>query len=96
MKQIATAIADKQVIKHEVPPKLINDTMDVFKEFFDMPAEDKVSFYSENPSKTCKLYTSSLSYDREEIHLWRDNLRHPCHPLEECMKFWPEKPTRYR
>lgn len=45
-----------------------------------MPAEDKLSLYSEDPSKSSKLHTSNLKH-REEIHLRRDKLRHPCHPL---------------
>ena len=74
----------------------MNDTMSVLKEFFEMPAEDKASLYSEDLEKRCRLYTSGLYYSKEKVHLWRDSLRHSCHPLEECMKFWPEKPTSYR
>ncbi|OMP09752.1 Oxoglutarate/iron-dependent dioxygenase [Corchorus olitorius] len=85
-----------QVVNHGVPENLFKDTMDVFKEFFEMPAEDKASLYSDDPLKRCRLYTSSVNFDREEVHLWRDNLRHDCHPLEECIKYWPENPTRYR
>ncbi|XWS46962.1 hypothetical protein CRYUN_Cryun14cG0112800 [Craigia yunnanensis] len=85
-----------QVINHGVPEKLMNDTMSVLKEFFEMPAEDKASLYSEDLQKRCRLYTSGLYYSKEKVHLWRDSLRHLCHPLEECMKFWPEKPTSYR
>ncbi|KAB5556132.1 hypothetical protein DKX38_007041 [Salix brachista] len=42
------------------------------------------------------LYTSSLLYATEDVHIWRDNLRNSCHPLEECIQHWPEKPARYR
>ncbi|XP_059660366.1 protein DOWNY MILDEW RESISTANCE 6-like isoform X2 [Cornus florida] len=85
-----------QVINHGVSENLVDDTVSLFKEFFNMPDEDKASVYSEDSNKSCKLFTSSLNYANEEFHLWRDNLRHPCHPLEEWMQFWPEKPTRYR
>ncbi|XP_039021675.1 hyoscyamine 6-dioxygenase-like [Hibiscus syriacus] len=85
-----------QVINHGVLESLVNDTMNVFKEFFELPAEDKVGVYSEDPKQPCRLYTGSPNYDSEKIHLWRDNLKHPCHPLEECIKIWPQKPTRYR
>ncbi|KAK9206544.1 hypothetical protein WN943_016822 [Citrus x changshan-huyou] len=61
-----------------------------------MPAEDKLSLHPEDPSRSCKLHKSNLNYHREAIHLWRDNLRHTCHPLEDCLKHWPEKPNRYR
>ncbi|XVE72954.1 hypothetical protein DITRI_Ditri11bG0079000 [Diplodiscus trichospermus] len=85
-----------QVINHGVSENLFNDTMNVFKEFFEMPAVDKAHIYSEDPKKPCRLYTSRPDNDTERVHLWRDCLKHPCHPLEECIKIWPEKPTRYR
>lgn len=85
-----------QITNHGVPEKLINETMSVFKEFFEMPAEYQASLYSEDPSKSCRLCTSSVNYNREEIHYWRDKLSHPCHPLDECLQQWPERPTRYR
>ncbi|KAB2602235.1 hyoscyamine 6-dioxygenase-like [Pyrus ussuriensis x Pyrus communis] len=46
--------------------------------------------------KSCRLSTSSGYFDLEDVHLWRDYLRHPCHPLEECMQQWPQQPSRYR
>ncbi|MBA0709892.1 hypothetical protein Golax_024910 [Gossypium laxum] len=85
-----------QVINHGVSENLVNDTMNVFKEFFELPAEDKAGIYSEDLKRPCRLYTSSPNFNREKVHLWRDSLRHPCHPLKECIKIWPQKPTRYR
>ncbi|KAG4139817.1 hypothetical protein ERO13_D07G218050v2 [Gossypium hirsutum] len=60
-----------QVVNHGISENLMNESMDVFNELFEMPDEDKV-------------------------HQWRDNLRHPCHPLQDCIKHWPQKPIRYR
>ncbi|KAK6937795.1 Non-hem dioxygenase N-terminal domain [Dillenia turbinata] len=85
-----------QVINHGVSMDLVDDTMNVMKEFFNLPAEEKASVYSVDPKQCCRLYTSSVNFDREKVHFWRDHLRHPCTPLEECMKSWPQKPTRYR
>ncbi|KAK8717967.1 hypothetical protein V6N13_045217 [Hibiscus sabdariffa] len=85
-----------QVVNHGIPEDVLNQSMDVFKEFFEMPAEDKAMLYSQDPKQSCRLLTSSANYDREKVHQWRDNLRHPCHPLEDCIKLWPEKPIRYR
>ncbi|KAG4188821.1 hypothetical protein ERO13_A08G189532v2 [Gossypium hirsutum] len=84
-----------QVINHGVSENLVNDTMNVFKEFFELPAEDKAGIYSEDLKRPCRLYTSSPNFNSEKVHLWRDSLRHPCHPLKECIKIWPPKPTRY-
>jgi hypothetical protein len=73
----------------------MHDVLDVANEFFGLPAKDKESLYSEDPKQTCRVRTS-INYDREKVHYWRDNLRHPCHPLEEHMPFWPQKPPHYR
>ncbi|KAF8401870.1 hypothetical protein HHK36_012819 [Tetracentron sinense] len=63
-----------QVINHGVSVKTIQDMSSVAKEFFEMPIEDMASLYSEDPKQTCRLYTS-IEYDKEEVHYWRDNLR---------------------
>lgn len=67
----------------------------VAKKLFEMPGEDKVNFYSKDPKQNCWLYTS-IDYDREKVHFWRDNLRHSCHPLEDHVQSRPLKPPRYR
>ncbi|KAL4585767.1 hypothetical protein LXL04_010393 [Taraxacum kok-saghyz] len=85
-----------QVVNHGVSEDLIDDTMKVAKDFFDLPDEEKAKVYSTDSNKTCRLFTSSYTYDKEQLHFWRDNLRHPCHPLDECIHLWPENPTNYR
>ncbi|OMO78458.1 hypothetical protein CCACVL1_14365, partial [Corchorus capsularis] len=85
-----------QVVNHGIPEEMLNDTWKVCEEFFQLPVEDKASLMSEDPESKCKLVSSSIKYSTEKVHLWRDNLKHSCHPLEECVKSWPEKPTRYR
>ncbi|KAL4379334.1 hypothetical protein GQ457_02G003790 [Hibiscus cannabinus] len=86
-----------QVVNHGVPEDVMNGSMDVFKEFFEMPAEDKAAMlHSEDPRNRCRLSTSSANYAWEKVHHWRDKLRHPCLPLQDCIKHWPEKPIRYR
>nr|XP_043620225.1 hyoscyamine 6-dioxygenase-like [Erigeron canadensis] len=99
VQQILNACQDYglfQVINHGVDNDLLSDTMSVVKEFFDMSNEDKASVYSEDPSKKSRLYTSTYDYDNEKVHLWRDNLRHHCYPIEDYIHLWPQKPARYR
>ncbi|XP_004292202.1 PREDICTED: hyoscyamine 6-dioxygenase-like isoform X2 [Fragaria vesca subsp. vesca] len=84
-----------QLINHGVPDTLLDKVLNVANEFFELPGEDKESVYSENPMQSCRLYTS-IDYMRERVHYWRDVLRHPCHPLEEHIQFWPQKPPQYR
>ncbi|KAI7730134.1 hypothetical protein M8C21_001422 [Ambrosia artemisiifolia] len=85
-----------QVINHGVDNDLLHDTMSVVQEFFDMPNEDKATVYSEDPSRKCRLYTSTYDYENEKVHLWRDNLRHHCCPIDDFIHLWPQKPTKYR
>ncbi|KAI3514588.1 hypothetical protein L1887_13131 [Cichorium endivia] len=84
-----------QLINHGVDDDLMIDTMRVAKEFFDMPNEDKASLYSEDPNKKCRLFTS-VEYENEKFHFWRDNLHHQCHPVDDFIHLWPQKPIRYR
>lgn len=86
----------KQVINHGVPEGLMNDTMNLYKEFFDMPIEDKERVFSDDSSQSTRLYTSGLHFAKEEVHYWKDTLKHPVHPVEDYNHTWPEKPTRYR
>ncbi|KAI9119180.1 hypothetical protein K1719_009855 [Acacia pycnantha] len=85
-----------QVINHGVSENLMNETRSVLREFFEMPNVAKQQVYTEEFSKSCILFTSSISYANEKIHLWRDFLKHPCHPLHKWQHFWPQTPTRYQ
>ncbi|CAM8998106.1 unnamed protein product [Rhodiola kirilowii] len=88
-----------QVINHGVPTELMDDAMRVCNDFFNMSADEKEKFYSDEDGRTSDygVYTSSLRYPNEDVHLWRDTLRHPCHPhLKDCIEFWPDKPQNYR
>ena len=86
----------KQVINHEIPKELLKDAMSVFTEFCELPFKDKSHLYSEELNENCRLYTSSYNYAREEIHYWRDCLKHNCSCLEENIDYWPQKPVKYR
>ncbi|XP_028802695.1 hyoscyamine 6-dioxygenase-like [Neltuma alba] len=85
-----------QVINHGVSEKLMEETINVLKEFFQMPDEDKKHLYSEDFKNDCILSTSCMNYGNEKVHQWRDFLKHSCHPLYKWQKFWPENPPTYR
>lgn len=38
----------------------------------------------------------SIDYVKEKVLFWRENLRHPYHPLEDHIQFWPRNLTSYR
>lgn len=80
------------MVNHGVPEHIINDAMNVMKEFFNMSTNDKVST---NPNNGW-IYTGSTGYTKDGVYLWRDNLKFTCHPLVENTTKWPEKPTKLR
>ncbi|WCJ38372.1 2-oxoglutarate (2OG) and Fe(II)-dependent oxygenase superfamily protein [Euphorbia peplus] len=85
-----------QVINHGVDEESIKNTTNVLKEFFKMPEEDKASVYSEDPTRSCRLCHTTLSYAGENVRLWREKLIQRCHPLHEHIQEWPQKPHTYR
>ncbi|KAJ8438134.1 hypothetical protein Cgig2_033013 [Carnegiea gigantea] len=76
--QAAVKFGFFQVINHGIRKELLKDAMSVFTEFFELPFKDKSHLYSEELNENCRLYTSSYNYAREEIHYWRDCLKHNC------------------
>ncbi|XP_016503154.2 hyoscyamine 6-dioxygenase-like [Nicotiana tabacum] len=85
-----------QVINHGISEKLMDDVMDLFKELFDMSAEEKENFCSKVSNTSCKLYGSGMNYADEEVHYWKDLLIQPVFPIEEQRQPWLDKPARYR
>jgi isopenicillin N synthase-like dioxygenase len=84
-----------QIVNHGVPEIVMKSMMEIAKEFFEMPVEDRAYLYSEDTNQRVRLCTS-FNISKEKVLSWRDYLLHPCHPLEDVMNSWPEKPTAYR
>lgn len=84
-----------QIVNHGVPEAVMKSMMGIAKEFFEMPVEDRACLYSEDPNQRVRLSTS-FNIGKEKVLNWRDYLLHPCHPLEEVIGSWPEKPAAYR
>nr|GMC68325.1 protein DOWNY MILDEW RESISTANCE 6 [Ipomoea batatas] len=98
VKQIAQACSEYgffQVINHGVPKKAIEDMLKVAQEFFQLPVEEKMKLYSDDPSKTMRLSTS-FNVKKETVHNWRDYLRLHCHPLDKYSPEWPSNPSSFR
>ncbi|XP_059065790.1 protein DMR6-LIKE OXYGENASE 1 [Cryptomeria japonica] len=84
-----------QIINHGVPETVMKSMMDIAKEFFEMPVEDRVCLYSEDPQQAVRVSTS-FNVTKDEFFDCKDFLRHPCHPLEKFINSWPQKPALYR
>lgn len=71
---------------------VIGEVVEVLEELFRRPAEE----ISKEAKANGWVYMGSTSFASKGAHLWRDNIKHSCHPLEESMQHWPQYPTRYR
>ena len=85
----------KYIINHGIPDEVINMMLKVVEEFFKMPVEDRMKYYSDDPSRKIRLSTI-FNIHKEQVFNWRDYLRHHCYPLEDHVHTWPSKPTHYR
>lgn len=81
------------MINHGVSGVLMDETMSVVQEFFNMANEKKAGLFTDDPTKSSKFHTSSTNYATVETHYWRGFLSHP---LEDFIHLWPETPTTYR
>ncbi|KAG5026494.1 hypothetical protein JHK86_022408 [Glycine max] len=57
-----------QVINHGVSKELMDDTLNIFKEFHAMPAEEKIRESSRDPNGSCRLYTSREINNKDIVH----------------------------
>nr|CAB3462174.1 unnamed protein product [Digitaria exilis] len=85
-----------QVINHGIPEQVMQDVEEVGKEFFQMPAVDKVDFCSDDVNKATRLF-SGTTYETGGERYWRDCLRFAYDfPDGSSTKDWPDKPQRLR
>ncbi|KAK4280289.1 hypothetical protein QN277_011931 [Acacia crassicarpa] len=84
-----------QVVNHGVSKDLMEETVNIYKEFHGMSGKEKVEECSKDPKGRCKLYTSSQIGNSEAIKYWKDSLTHPCPPNGDFINYWPKKPTKY-
>ncbi|PIN23790.1 Iron/ascorbate family oxidoreductase [Handroanthus impetiginosus] len=98
IKQIGDACREYgffQVINHGVPKEIVAKLLGVAHEFFSLPVEKKMNFYSDDPSKTMRLSTS-FNVKKETVHNWRDYLRLHCYPLDKYVPEWPSIPPSFK
>ena len=84
-----------KIVNHGVPEEVIDNMMNVSKEFFNLPESERMKNYSDDPLKTTRLSTS-FNVKTEKVSNWRDYLRLHCHPLEDYVHEWPANPPSFR
>ncbi|XP_072955818.1 protein DMR6-LIKE OXYGENASE 1-like [Typha angustifolia] len=83
------------VKNHCIPETVVDGMLRVSREFFHLPAPERLKCYSDDPKKTTRLSTS-FNVRAEKVSNWRDFLRLHCHPLEDFIHEWPANPQDFR
>ncbi|ONK58996.1 uncharacterized protein A4U43_C08F1900 [Asparagus officinalis] len=84
-----------QVKNHGIPKRVIEDMLQVSRDFFGLPESERMRCYSDDFMKTTRLSTS-FNVKTEKVSSWRDYLRLHCYPLEDFVHEWPSNPFNFR
>ncbi|XP_076957944.1 protein DMR6-LIKE OXYGENASE 2-like [Bidens hawaiensis] len=84
-----------QVKNHGVPESTIANMIEIAREFFKLPEEEKLKTYSDDPTQTTRLSTS-FNIRTEKVANWRDFLRLHCYPVQDYIHEWPDSPEGFR
>jgi isopenicillin N synthase-like dioxygenase len=87
-----------QVVNHGVGEDVIQGFREVAAEFFGMPEEAKLKYYSNDHTKPFRVFSGSLTShnDGNDIRYWRDCLKLHCYPVHKLMDQWPSQPQMFR
>ncbi|KAM0003069.1 putative flavanone 3-dioxygenase [Helianthus debilis subsp. tardiflorus] len=84
-----------QVKNHGVPESTIANMMQIAREFFKLPEQERLKTYSDDPKRTTRLSTS-FNIRTEKVANWRDFLRLHCYPIQDYINEWPTNPAHFR
>ncbi|KAF8412050.1 hypothetical protein HHK36_000003 [Tetracentron sinense] len=84
-----------QVTNHGIAEELTEKMLEMAYDFFHLPLDEKMKYYSDDPSKTMRLSTS-FNVKKETVHNWRDYLRLHCYPLDKFLHEWPSTPSSFK
>eukprot|EP01018_Ginkgo_biloba_P039309 Gb_35595 [translate_table: standard] len=83
-----------QVVNHGIDSSVMRRMMEAARDFFELPAEEKMIYWAEGPSSTVR-YASSFNVKEDKILNWRDFLRFSCHPFDNVVSLWPTNPQTF-
>eukprot|EP00253_Pinus_taeda_P030590 PITA_30590 len=81
-----------EIVNHGVPKNVMKSMMGIAKEFYEMAVEDPACLYSEDVNQPVR-FSTGFNFRRDKVLHWIDYFTDPCHPLEEVIGYWPEKPA---
>ncbi|XP_050210732.1 probable 2-oxoglutarate-dependent dioxygenase SLC1 [Mercurialis annua] len=84
-----------QLINHGISREAITKMVEVGRNFFELPFEER-SKYMSNDMKSPARYGTSFNQNKDRVFCWRDFLKLNCNPLSESLPFWPSFPSQLR
>jgi 2'-deoxymugineic-acid 2'-dioxygenase/mugineic-acid 3-dioxygenase len=87
-----------QVVNHGVGEEVLQGFRDAAAEFFRLPEEAKLKYYSDDQSKPFRVVSGSVTShnDANDMRYWRDCLKLRCYPVDKLMHHWPSQPEMFR
>ncbi|KAJ1443654.1 Oxoglutarate/iron-dependent dioxygenase [Sesbania bispinosa] len=84
-----------QVINHGINQSVMDEALEVAREFFNLPNDEKMRLFSDDVHSPVR-YGTSLNQARDEVFCWRDFIKHYSHPISDWIHMWPSNPPSYR
>lgn len=82
-------------MNHGIPASVVKGSLDAAKEFFNLPAEEKMHHMSDNVHEPVR-YGTSMNHAKDKVHFWRDFIKQYSHPISTWIHLWPTNPPTYR
>ncbi|KAI4319537.1 hypothetical protein MLD38_033123 [Melastoma candidum] len=84
-----------QLVNHGIPEEVTKGIVEVSKEFFEMPFEERSKYMSSDMYSPVR-YGTSFNQSKDKVFCWRDFLKLTCQPMEEVLPHWPSSPPHMR
>ncbi|XP_069142822.1 protein DOWNY MILDEW RESISTANCE 6-like [Solanum lycopersicum] len=84
-----------RVTNHGIKSSIMDEMLKVIEEFFNLPLEEKMRYYSENVMDPVRYGTSLNTTRKHNLH-WRDFLRHYGGLVPQSYHLWTDNPPTYK
>ncbi|XP_042483917.1 probable 2-oxoglutarate-dependent dioxygenase SLC1 [Macadamia integrifolia] len=85
-----------QVTNHGIPINVVSSMIDVSKQFFELPYDERANYMTSDLSAPVR-YGTSFNQAKDGVFCWRDFLKLVCsNPLSDILPFWPSSPEDLR
>ncbi|OVA17921.1 Oxoglutarate/iron-dependent dioxygenase [Macleaya cordata] len=96
MKPVKNMGSFRYVINHGIPHDILSNMVDVGRQFFELPFEEKAKYMSADMHEPVR-YGTSFNQNKDGVFCWRDFLKLMCHPLsDDVLPHWPSSPPDFR